>query len=401
MVATTGRPVRAAPATAASSSSTAEIVSIHSTSQPPSARASACSANAASPAGRSSAPIGAKISPVGPIEPATRTGRPAPSATARARLAAARFSAPTCACAPCRPSRKRLAPKLLVRMRSEPASTKLWCTARTRSGCSRFHSSGDAPVSRPSANRLVPMAPSATTTGWRASRSVSGSAIVPDDGFQSAPRPPRRRRGRLSATLVRPAARRRARRRCTIARRSASSAVGQSAISSSVRMQPVHRPEIGIQPAHADAGRGDLDHLRLLMAFDGGWSLAGSDRARAAGAQATRVAGAASGRYRRWAGLGLRSQGRIEAAQSRATSVRSSGSPSERRQPHLTMSPGRRLAYVLRSSRRSRRARSSLPAMPLSVARSAESKALRYSEMPFVRLPGARTFCRGRRFGLG
>jgi hypothetical protein len=53
------------------------------------------------------------------------------------------------------------------------------------------------------------------------------------------------RRGRLSAALVRPAARRRARRRCTIARRSASPAAGQAAISSSVRMQPVHRPEPG------------------------------------------------------------------------------------------------------------------------------------------------------------
>ena len=88
------------------------------------------------------------------------------------------------------------------------------------------------------------------------------------------------------------------------------------------------------------------------MAFDGGWSLAGSDRARAAGAQATRVAGAASGRYRRWAGLGF-PPGPGSRCAARATSVRSSGSPSDRRQPHLTMSPGRRLAYVLRSSRRS------------------------------------------------
>ena len=45
-----------------------------------------------------------------------------------------------------------------------------------------------------------------------------------------------------AGTPGRPAARPQA---LTIARRSASSAVGQSAISSSVRMQPAHRPEIG------------------------------------------------------------------------------------------------------------------------------------------------------------
>ena len=52
------------------------------------------------------------------------------------------------------------------------------------------------PPSSPSANRLVPMAPSATTTGWRASRSVRGSAMVPGSassvGSRAAtPAPPR------------------------------------------------------------------------------------------------------------------------------------------------------------------------------------------------------------------
>jgi hypothetical protein len=90
-------------------------------------------------------------------------------------------------------------------------------------------------------------------TGRRASRSVKGSAMSQVSAsfsrggrqFQSGVVALRRRRGRLSAALVRPAARRRARRRCTIARRSASSAAGQIAISSSVRMQPAHRPVPG------------------------------------------------------------------------------------------------------------------------------------------------------------
>ena len=241
-----------------------------------------------------------------------------------------------------------------------PASTKPWWTARTRSGCSRFQSSGAcAGLEARARTGWCPWRRRRPGPAGGASRSVSGSAMVPGRRlFSSAPRPPRRRRGRLSATLVRPAARRRARRRCTIARRSASPAAGQARDLVERAHAAGAQPDGRIQPADADAGRGDVDHLRVLMAFDGGWSLAGSDRARAAGAQATRVARAASGRYRRWAGPASL-QGQDRAAQ-RATSVRSSGSPSERRQPHLTMSPGRRLAYVLRSSRRSRRAGSSL-----------------------------------------
>ena len=71
------------------------------------------------------------------------------------------------------------------------------------------------------------------------------------------------------------------------------------------------------------------------MAFDSGWSLAGSDRARAAGAQATRVAGQPQADT----GAGPASASAPTArAASRPRSARdigpSSGSPSEPRQPH-------------------------------------------------------------------
>ena len=99
----------------------AEMVSIHSTSQPPSARASACWRTPPA-ACRSRGPDGA-VRRSAPSSPPPTGRRPIGDRTAR--RAAARLSAPTCACTPCRLRRKRLAPKLLVRMRSEPASTKL------------------------------------------------------------------------------------------------------------------------------------------------------------------------------------------------------------------------------------------------------------------------------------
>ena len=61
------------------------------------------------------------ISPVGPIDPATTTGRPAASAASRAISAAMRFSANTRSSASCSLSRLALPPKLLVRNRSLPA----------------------------------------------------------------------------------------------------------------------------------------------------------------------------------------------------------------------------------------------------------------------------------------
>ena len=136
----------------------------------------ACSANTASPSAAVEAPRRARRS--------RRSGRcrprPAPGVrprrpASRASLAAARFSSATRASAPCSMRRMRLAPKLLVRSRSLPASTKPWWTARTWSGRSRFQSSGEPPVSRPRANRLVPIAPSASSTRLAASRRASGS----------------------------------------------------------------------------------------------------------------------------------------------------------------------------------------------------------------------------------
>ena len=248
---------RAAPATAASSSSTAEIVSIHSTSQPPSASASACSANAASPglAGRArrsarrsrrSAPSSPRPAPAGRRRRRPR-GRGAPPPGSARRRAPARHAGAR---------RIRLPPKLLVRMRSEPASTKLWWTARTRSGCSRFHSSGDAAgleAEREQAGAHGAVGDHHRPAGEQIAQRI-GHGSQRELG-QAAPPAPCRRRGRLSAALVRPAARRRARRCCTMARRSASSRGRPAAISSSVRMQPAHRPGVGSSrhtPTHGE-----------------------------------------------------------------------------------------------------------------------------------------------------
>ena len=95
IVAITGRPVVLAAAVAASTSSRADMVSIHKTSAPPSARASACSVKAAIALSRSRAPRGTNNSPVGPIEPATITLRPALSAMSLASIAAALLSSYT------------------------------------------------------------------------------------------------------------------------------------------------------------------------------------------------------------------------------------------------------------------------------------------------------------------
>ena len=68
-------------------------------------------------------------------------------------------------CRLCSARRRRLQPNELVRMMSAPASTKLWCSARMRSGWVSFHRSGASPEVRPMLNRLVPVAPSARSTG--------------------------------------------------------------------------------------------------------------------------------------------------------------------------------------------------------------------------------------------
>ena len=78
-------PSCAAPAIAASVSSTEDMVSIHSRSAPPRASAAACSANAvARRLGAQRRRAAASISPVGPMLPPTSTVRPARSASRRA-----------------------------------------------------------------------------------------------------------------------------------------------------------------------------------------------------------------------------------------------------------------------------------------------------------------------------
>ena len=94
-VQTMGKPTVAAPATAASTSSRDDMVSIHSTSTPPALRLRACSANASRAFSKVRVPMGSMISPVGPMLPATAMVRPEASATSRAKRAAAWFSSST------------------------------------------------------------------------------------------------------------------------------------------------------------------------------------------------------------------------------------------------------------------------------------------------------------------
>jgi hypothetical protein len=158
----TGSPVAAAAAIAAPSSSRPKLVSIHNTSTPPSTRPSACSPKVASASSRLRVPWGTSISPVGPIDPATTTGRSTASAAARARRAPARLISRVRASAPSSFKRQRLDPNVFVRMMSAPTSMKLSWRRVTFCGASRFHRSGACPAGRPIAIMLVPVAPSAS-----------------------------------------------------------------------------------------------------------------------------------------------------------------------------------------------------------------------------------------------
>ena len=120
-----GKPAMVAASAAAAYSSKADMVSIHSTSAPPAFSASACSWKISTARAWVIVPMGSKISPVGPIDPATTTGRPATSAISRPRLAATRFNSPTRPWALCSFNRAALPPKELVRNRSDPACTAL------------------------------------------------------------------------------------------------------------------------------------------------------------------------------------------------------------------------------------------------------------------------------------
>jgi hypothetical protein len=139
------------------------MVSIQITSAPPAFSPSICSANTSAAAASVIGPIGSNRSPVGPTEPATITRRPAASATARALRAARRLRSKVRSSSRCSASLRRMPPKLLVRMMSAPASTNIWCRLRMRSGWRSFHSSGASPLLSPMSNRLVPVAPSASS----------------------------------------------------------------------------------------------------------------------------------------------------------------------------------------------------------------------------------------------
>ena len=70
----------------------------------------------------------------GDLDPATNTGRPAASASARACLAASALSSPTRSCARWSLRRWQLPPNELDSTMSAPASMKARCSRRTRSG---------------------------------------------------------------------------------------------------------------------------------------------------------------------------------------------------------------------------------------------------------------------------
>ena len=96
-----------------------------------------------------------------------------PRAHSRRRAGRARACDPARLCSA---SRRRLQPNELVRMMSAPASTKLWCSARIRSGWVSFHRSGASPEVRPMLKRLVPVAPSARRTGRDGEEGGEGGA---------------------------------------------------------------------------------------------------------------------------------------------------------------------------------------------------------------------------------
>src|SRR5881296_1039485 len=68
-------------------------------------------------------PRGARYLPSGPTEPRIRTSRPVDSRTSRASRTPRRLTSRTWPSSPCTASLKRLAPKVLVSIRSAPAAT--------------------------------------------------------------------------------------------------------------------------------------------------------------------------------------------------------------------------------------------------------------------------------------
>ena len=247
MVATTGRPVRAAPATAASSSSTAEI------GLDPQHVAAAIRQSLRLLGERRLAGLPAQ----GPDRGEDLAGRPH----------RARDQDRPAGVVGDRPGKARRGAVQGADLRLRAMQAEAETIGAEAVGQNEIRAGVDeALVHRAHALRLLQVPQLGRCAGLEAEREQAGAhgAVGDHHGLareqgaerighdqikrelgQAAPPALRRRRGRLSAALVRPAARRRARRFCTIARRSASSAVGQQAISSSVRMQPAHRPEVG------------------------------------------------------------------------------------------------------------------------------------------------------------
>ena len=141
----------------------ADMVSIHTTSAPPSFRPSICSANTSTASSSVSGPSGASRSPVGPTEPPTTTRRPALSATSRAIL---------------RREPVQLAHAGLQLVQHQPAAVAAERVGEDDVGAGvdealmqradsfrmgAFHSSGVSPEASPASNRLVPVAPSASS----------------------------------------------------------------------------------------------------------------------------------------------------------------------------------------------------------------------------------------------
>ncbi len=140
-----------------------EKVSNWNRSTPPSSSPSSVSRNAARTAVSSRCRISRVGAPSGPIEPATRTSRPATSRASRASCAPRRARRPAWSASPYGARRCRLAPKVAVSMMSAPAARYSRWIAPIRSGRVWTSSSREARWGTPRENRRVPIAPSANS----------------------------------------------------------------------------------------------------------------------------------------------------------------------------------------------------------------------------------------------
>src|SRR3989442_13249243 len=159
--ATMGRSVTERIASIASAiSARSENVSTMHASTPPSRSPSACSRNAARASAAVTPPSGARYLPSGPTDPRIKTSRPVDSRTSRASRTPRRLTSRTWLSSPCAASLKRLAPKVLVSIRSAPAATYSAWIACTSLGLFRLRTSKHASSDTPRAYSIVPIAPS-------------------------------------------------------------------------------------------------------------------------------------------------------------------------------------------------------------------------------------------------